>query len=272
MPELPEVETTRRGILPHVENKKITQVIVRERRLRFLVPADIEDKFKNRVIKQVERRGKYLLLHTTAGSMLIHLGMSGRLKVLLQAVPPQKHDHVDLVFQHGAILRFTDPRRFGAFMWALNPEQLPCIAHLGVEPLTKKFSGTYLFKQAKNKTLPIKALLMENKVVTGIGNIYAAEALFAAMIHPFTPAKNLNLNELNCLAKHIKIILRKAIKQGGTSLKDFSNSEGKPGYFSQQLQVYGRTGQACLRCAEILELKYLRQRSTVFCPGCQVRY
>lgn len=270
MPELPEVETTVRGIAPHIKQQIIFKVVVRQYQLRWPIPADIQQILSAKTIVDVDRRGKYILLKIDMGAIIIHLGMSGHLRILTKDLRPDKHDHVDIVFQNKKILRFTDPRRFGAFLWVEgNPDNHPLLKSLGLEPLTKKFSGKYLQSQAKNRAVPIKSLLMDNKVVTGIGNIYATEALFAAGIHPAAPAKSLSLEQLDRLAKSSKQILQHAIKRGGTTLKDFLNSNGKPGYFSNQLKVYGRDGLSCLTCSSILQLMKIGQRSTVFCKRCQ---
>lgn len=270
MPELPEVETTRCGILPHIIQKTISKIVVRQYQLRWRIPANVQQILPGKTIIKVERRAKYLLLKTQGGTILIHLGMSGHLRVLAEGVPPNKHDHVDLVFQNKKILRFTDPRRFGAFLWLEgDPQQHALLKNLGLEPLTKSFTGKYLWLQTRNSKIPIKSLLMNNKVVTGVGNIYAAEALFAAGIHPTTPTKLLSRERLELLVQAIKKILRHAVRRGGTTLKDFINSEGKPGYFSNQLKVYGRAGQPCVVCHTTLESMQIGQRSTVYCKHCQ---
>lgn len=272
MPELPEVETTKRGILPHIINQTITQVIVRHDQLRWPIPATIQQILPGKMLVGIERRAKYLLLNTGNGTLIIHLGMSGHLRILSYASTPQKHDHVDIIFGNKKILRFTDPRRFGAILWCPgNPNQHHLLSKLGIEPLTKTLTGEYLWLHARNRTLPIKSFLMDNKVVTGIGNIYATEALFAAGIHPNAPAKSLSVKRLDLLVKSIKIILQRAIKRGGTTLKDFINSDGKPGYFSNQLKVYGRAGLPCYRCGATLQFKLIGQRSTVYCKQCQLR-
>ncbi len=255
MPELPEVETTLRGILPHIHQQTITHVIVREHRLRWPVDPNIHHILRNQKIIDVSRRAKYLLFTTTHGTLILHLGMSGHLRVLTENHHAAKHDHIDIVFHNKKIVRFTDPRRFGAFLWIEgNPSEHALLKHLGVEPLTKLFSGKYLLGQAKNRKVPIKTFIMDNKVVTGVGNIYAAEALFEAGINPLTSASLLSASQSNALAKAIKKILRNAIKRGGTTLKDFLNSEGKPGYFSNQLKVYGRANLPCVKCRSILKL------------------
>jgi len=270
MPELPEVETTMRGIMPHIQQQTVQQVKVRQYSLRWPIPANIQKILVGKTIVAVERRGKYILLKTSTGALIIHLGMSGNLRILTKDMAPNKHDHVDVVFRHQKILRFTDPRRFGAFLWMEgDAHRHALLKNLGVEPLTKGFSGKYLWSCAQGRSLPIKSLLMDSKVVTGVGNIYAAEALFAAGIYPAAPAKSLSLKQCYVLAQAIKKILRHAIKRGGTTLKDFINSEGKPGYFSTQLKVYGRDSLPCVVCASTLKFLRIGQRSTVYCPHCQ---
>lgn len=270
MPELPEVETTLRGIIPHILHQRIKKVIIRQHQLRWKIPSNIQKLLVKKTITEAERRGKYILLKIIEGNLIIHLGMSGHLKILTHNQPAQKHDHIDILFSNKKILRFTDPRRFGAFLWAEGDAyQHFLLKTLGVEPLSKEFSAVYLFAQAQNKKASIKSLIMDSKIVTGIGNIYAAEALFAAGIHPKTSAQLLSIKRLQLLVKAIKTILNRAIKKGGTTLKDFSDSNGKPGYFSQQLKVYGRDGLSCLKCHSTLQSIKIGQRSTVYCKRCQ---
>jgi formamidopyrimidine-DNA glycosylase len=270
MPELPEVETTLRGIEPHIDQQTIIKIVVRNRQLRWPIPADLEKKFTNQVILKLQRRGKYILFQCTKGTLILHLGMSGRLRILLEPTEPQKHDHVDIHFSNGKILRLTDPRRFGALLYtASQPQDHELLAHLGPEPLTREFTGSYLAGRAKSRQLAVKSFIMDSKIVVGVGNIYAAESLFMAGIHPELPAGKVSREKYDELAASIKTILKHAIKQGGTTLKDFSQSDGKPGYFSIQLQVYGKAGEPCARCRGKLQLMRIGQRSTVFCPACQ---
>jgi formamidopyrimidine-DNA glycosylase len=272
MPELPEVETTLRGISPHIEKQTIAKTVVRERRFRWPIPSNMPQILLGKMIVNVERRAKYLLLTTHEGTIIIHLGMSGHLRILVNDHPPNKHDHVDIVFHNKKILRFTDPRRFGAFLWVEgDPHGHSLLKHLGIEPLTRGFTGRYLWLRAQGRIVPIKSFLMDNKIVNGIGNIYATEALFEAGIHPSIPANSLSVDRLECLVKSSKQILRLAIKRGGTTLKDFINSNGKPGYFSSQLKVYGRAGLPCVICHATLQLMQIGQRSTVYCKRCQRR-
>lgn len=270
MPELPEVETTLRGILPHIAKQRIKRVVVRHYSLRWPIHKNIDHCVRGQVMKTVYRRAKYLLLQVDTGTMILHLGMSGSLRVLVQEVPPKKHDHFDIEFENNIILRYTDPRRFGAFLWTEeDPELHPLLIKLGPEPLTSDFSPAYLFKISRKRNVPIKSFIMNNHIVVGVGNIYATEVLFLTGLHPNKPAKA--LTEQNCrdLVRAIKRILHKAIKAGGTTLKDFVNTAGKPGYFKQQLHVYGRAKQPCLQCKTPLKSLRIAQRNTMYCPECQ---
>jgi formamidopyrimidine-DNA glycosylase len=273
MPELPEVETTLRGITPHIVGLKVTAITVRQHKLRWPIPVkQLHAQLIGQKIKRLYRRAKYLLLECDSGTLIIHLGMSGRLRILKDTPPAQKHDHVDIVFNNKIILRYTDPRRFGAVLWVTgNPEQHILLKNLGIEPLDKSFTGAYLQQKLKNKNIAIKTAIMNHHIVVGVGNIYAAEALFLAGIHPVTPAKSLTSLQLKKLVKAIKDILRQAIKQGGTTLKDFTQSDGKPGYFVNKLNVYGRSGLPCVKCDEKLIPLKIGQRSTVYCEHCQYR-
>lgn len=244
--------------------------MIRAHRLRWPIPSDIQKILSEKIIYDIERRAKYLLFKTANGTILIHLGMSGCLRILDEKIPVNKHDHVDIVFYNKKILRFTDPRRFGAFLWIEgDPYHHALLKHLGVEPLTKHFSGKYLLTCAQNRSVSVKTFIMDNKIVTGVGNIYATEALFEAGIHPIKSVKLLTIEQWNDLVAAIKKILRRAIKRGGTTLKDFMNSDGKPGYFSNQLKAYGRAKLPCVKCQRLLKLIKIGQRSTVYCEYCQ---
>jgi formamidopyrimidine-DNA glycosylase len=269
MPELPEVETTCRGIEPHVKGAKVVNVIIRQPQLRWLIPAQLVSDLPSLVLLDVKRRSKYILLNFATGDLIIHLGMSGSLRVLLHHQPVQKHDHFDIIFASGCILRLTDPRRFGAVLWQAGQQLHPLLAKLGPEPLTSAFSVDTFLLAAKNRRISIKQFIMDNKVVVGVGNIYAAEALFAAAIHPETPVNQLSKAKFTKLVSAIKYILGVAIEKGGTTLKDFVGGDGKPGYFAQELQVYGRKGQTCNLCQKQLTEIKQGQRSTVFCARCQ---
>lgn len=242
MPELPEVETSRRGIEPHLVGATILHAVVRNGRLRWPVSEEIY-RLSDQPVLSVQRRAKYLLLELPEGWIIIHLGMSGSLRILPEELPPEKHDHVDLVMNNGKVLRYTDPRRFGAWLWTKELEGHNVLAHLGPEPLSDDFNGEYLHQKCAKKKTAIKPWLMDNKLVVGVGNIYASESLFAAGIHPDRLASSLSLAECELLARVIKAVLLRSIEQGGTTLKDFLQSDGKPGYFAQELQVYGRKGE-----------------------------
>ncbi|WP_413112714.1 bifunctional DNA-formamidopyrimidine glycosylase/DNA-(apurinic or apyrimidinic site) lyase [Thaumasiovibrio sp. DFM-14] len=268
MPELPEVEVTRRGITPHVLNQRIEKLVVRQRQLRWPIPEELSE-IEGDMIQGVSRRAKYLLLHTNKGCVIIHLGMSGSLRVLPSSTPPDKHDHVDLYLGSGEMLRYNDPRRFGAWLWQKEGEKHICLERLGPEPLEEGFNPTYLLAQAKGKRVAIKVFVMTNQHVVGVGNIYATEALFMACIDPRRAAGSLTLSEMTTLVAMIKQVLAQAITQGGTTLKDFQQADGKPGYFAQELLVYGKKGQPCPCCDAPLEEAKLGQRASVFCPFCQ---
>ncbi|MBV7316047.1 bifunctional DNA-formamidopyrimidine glycosylase/DNA-(apurinic or apyrimidinic site) lyase [Shewanella sp. NIFS-20-20] len=269
MPELPEVEVTRRGISPHLLNQQVTGFIVRNPNLRWPVP-DVAANIIGHKIHRIWRRAKYLLLETDAGTAIIHLGMSGSLRVLAANTPAEKHDHIDLVMANGRALRLNDPRRFGAWLWSELPDGChPVLAKLGPEPLSDAFNAEYLAQALHGKTKAIKLALMDNHIVVGVGNIYANEALFAAGIDPQTAAGSIDNQRLTLLTHKVKTILADAITQGGTTLKDFTNAEGKPGYFAQELRVYGRGNQPCHHCGLLLREIKLGQRATVYCPHCQ---
>jgi formamidopyrimidine-DNA glycosylase len=270
MPELPEVETTLRGLEPHIEHQKIVNVIVRHYGLRWPIPPKIKKYLINQSIILMQRRGKYILLTTETGTIIIHLGMSGSLRILKKGIPAQKHDHIDLEFSNNKVLRLTDPRRFGAFLWTKDDPMLhPLLKNLGPEPLNRVFNGKYLCARAQGRKVAIKSFIMDSKVVVGVGNIYATEALFNAGINPQLAAGNISQARYEILVTEIKAILRSAIKQGGTTLKDFLQSDGKPGYFKFHLKAYGRGGLPCVKCKTILEEIRIGQRSSVYCPICQ---
>ncbi|ARZ02771.1 DNA-formamidopyrimidine glycosylase [Yersinia ruckeri] len=268
MPELPEVETSRRGIEPYLVGHNIQYAIVRNARLRWPVSDEILA-LSDQLVLSVQRRAKYLLLELPRGWIIIHLGMSGSLRILPEETEAEKHDHVDLVLSNGKILRYTDPRRFGAWLWASDLTTSSVLAHLGPEPLSEAFSASYLFSLSRNKRTLIKPWLMDNKVVVGVGNIYASESLFVAGISPERPAGSLTEPEAELLVTTIKRVLQRSIEQGGTTLRDFLQSDGKPGYFAQELQVYGREGEPCRRCGHLIESARHGQRSTFFCRNCQ---
>lgn len=269
MPELPEVETTRRGIEPHLVGRSVTSLDVRQPKLRWPVPDHLSQLLPGRAVQSVERRGKYLLIRFDCGELLVHLGMSGSLRVVDKTKAPGKHDHVDLTLNDGKCLRLTDPRRFGAVLWQAEGELHELLAHLGPEPLSDQFDADYLIERAKGRKTAIKTFIMDSKVVVGVGNIYANEALFAAGIHPKRAAGQISRPRMERLVDEIKRVLAAAIMQGGTTLKDFVGSDGKPGYFKQELNVYGRRGEPCVTCERPLKEIRLGQRSTVYCSHCQ---
>lgn len=269
MPELPEVETTRRGIAPHIEGARIKRVVVRESRLRWPVPPRLRELLQGEHIVRVARRAKYLLLATPSGTLIIHLGMSGSLRLVDSALPPGKHDHLDLIFDHAA-LRFHDPRRFGAILWTEDPvENHPLLRELGPEPLSGSFDGERLCQRARNRTGPVKSLIMDGRVVVGVGNIYASESLFLAGIHPLRSCGRISGRRYQHLAGAIKEVLAAAVAAGGTTLRDFVREDGKPGYFAQRLRVYGREGKPCPVCGTPIKKRRISQRSTFYCGQCQ---
>lgn len=268
MPELPEVETSRRGIEPHLVGNTIQYAVVRNSRLRWPVSEQIL-RLADEPVFSVQRRAKYLLLELKHGWIIIHLGMSGSLRILTDYIPEQKHDHVDLVMADKKILRYTDPRRFGAWLWTDNLADCSVLSHLGPEPLSEDFNSDYLYALAQKKKTAIKPWLMDNKIVVGVGNIYANEALFAAHISPERMVNSLSRNEINQLVLQIKRVLQHSIEQGGTTLKDFLQSDGKPGYFAQELFVYGKKGEPCSICGHLIESIKQGQRTTFFCRHCQ---
>lgn len=270
MPELPEVETTLRGIAEHVLNSPITQVNIRNPRLRWPVPGDLPAQLLQHSISKIQRRAKYLLLSSEKGTLIIHLGMSGSLRITSPQSPYDKHDHVEFCFANGKALRLKDPRRFGAVLWTSAPvAEHSLLSHLGPEPLSEAFNTDQLFQLSRHKSVAIKQFIMNSKIVVGIGNIYANEALFACGIHPKRAAGKISKQRYEKLCIESKRILTEAIAQGGTTLKDFVGGTGKPGYFKQQLLVYGRAGEACVNCQKPLKEIRLGNRSTVYCSHCQ---
>ena len=269
MPELPEVETTRAGIAPHLIGRRVAALIVRQPRLRWPIPDALRQKLPGQRIDAVERRAKYLLVHTQAGSALLHLGMSGSLRVLGSDVAPGPHDHVDWRLDSGRILRYTDPRRFGSQLWQAPGATHALLVGLGPEPLSADFDGAHLRRASRGRAVAVKLFLMDQKIVVGVGNIYAAEALFAAGIHPTRAAGSVSLARYERLAEEVKRILAYAITRGGTTLRDFISPDGAPGYFEQELFVYGRAGEPCKVCGTKIRVVTLGQRSTFYCPRCQ---
>ena len=268
MPELPEVETARRGIAPSVLHRRIVGFDIRDPRLRW--PVELPPEICGQHIVRLTRRAKYLLLHLDTGALILHLGMSGHLRIVSGNEPPDKHDHVDILFDHGLVLRLTDPRRFGSLHWQPHPvEEHWLLRNLGVEPLSEAFTGDYLFAKSKGRRAAVKNFLMDARVVVGIGNIYANEALFKAGVRPRTAARRLSRTRYRQVAAAIRETLAAAIDQGGTTLRDFVGSDGRPGYFVNELFVYGREGKSCRRCGMPLKGLRVGQRATVYCPRCQ---
>ena len=268
MPELPEVEVTRRGLAPQLAGRIISGVAVRERRLRWPIPAEVAG-LSGMTVRSVERRGKYLLVDCGGGHLILHLGMSGSLRVLPPGTPPGKHDHFDLALGD-RILRLRDPRRFGAVLWtAEGIDAHPLLAHLGVEPLSRALDAARLHALTRGHRVPIKLFLMDARRIVGVGNIYASESLFRAGIDPRTPAKRVSLERCARLSRAIKQTLRAAIRAGGSTLRDFVGADGAAGYFQRRYWVYDRTGERCRRCGTAIRRILQGQRSTYFCPRCQ---
>ena len=269
MPELPEVETTRRGIIPYVEGVKVQSIVVRQDKLRWPVPQSLHELEGYKVLS-VKRRAKYLLLASSQGTAILHLGMSGSLRVIEASLAAEKHDHVDIILATGKALRLHDPRRFGAVLWTReDPLQHRLLCKLGPEPLSEEFDARLLYRVSRNRRVSVKQFIMNAHVVVGVGNIYASESLFMAGILPTTAAGKLSIARYEALVAAIKCVLARSIEQGGTTLRDFVQAEGKPGYFQQQLHVYGRAGQACLVCGTLIKQITQGQRSSFYCAECQ---
>lgn len=269
MPELPEIETTLRGITPHILGRTLTQVSIRQPRLRWPIPSELPVLLQNQILLEASRRGKYLLLSFASGTALIHLGMSGSLRIVSENTPPAAHDHFDLAFGD-TLLRYCDPRRFGCLLWTEGDvNEHPLLKHLGPEPLTELFTADYLYQRSRKRKQAIKQFIMDSKVVVGVGNIYANESLFMARIKPIRKAGALTRKNCIDLVRDIKYVLQRSIAQGGTTLRDFVGGDGKPGYFKQQLLVYGRAGEPCSECGKALKEVRMQNRSTVYCVHCQ---
>jgi formamidopyrimidine-DNA glycosylase len=270
MPELPEVETTLRGIAPSLTGARIDRLVVRERRLRRPIPEDAERQVAGQPILGWRRRGKYLLATLGHGGLLIHLGMSGSLRIVPPGAAAGKHDHLDLILESGSCLRLRDPRRFGIFLFTPGPpEGHPLLSHLGPEPLEETFDGDYLYLRSRERRVAVKTFIMDARVVVGVGNIYANESLYRAGIHPARACNRVGIERYRCLAENIKGVLANAIEQGGTSLRDFVQEDGSPGYFALSLGVYGRKGEPCPGCGKPIQRKRIGQRSSFYCPSCQ---
>jgi formamidopyrimidine-DNA glycosylase len=270
MPELPEVETTRRGIAPALMARRVLHVVVRDRRLRWPIEAHLETTMRHQTVRSVERRAKYILIGFDTGTLILHLGMSGSLRIVDAGDPPRLHDHFDIHLDSGKSLRFHDPRRFGSALWtAANPFEHKLLAKLAAEPLSKEFDAEYLFRATRKRSVAIKSFIMNSQMVVGVGNIYASEALFRARIAPRRAARRVTRLEAAALTRAIKDVLTEAIEIGGTTLRDYVNADGIPGYFRQQLFVYEREGQPCRICRAPVKQFAQGQRSTYWCNGCQ---
>jgi formamidopyrimidine-DNA glycosylase len=270
MPELPEVETTRRGIAPALIGRRVKRVVVRDRRLRWPIDANLEAAITDQVVRRIERRAKYILIGFDTGTLILHLGMSGSLRVLCADVPPQLHDHWDIQVDSGSVLRFHDPRRFGSALWTeSDPLEHKLLAKLAPEPLSDAFDAVYLFRATRQRAVAIKQLIMNSQVVVGVGNIYASEALFRARIAPRRAAHRITRAQAGALVRAIKGVLAEAIEIGGTTLRDYVNADGIPGYFRQKLFVYERSGQSCRVCKKPVKQFVQGQRSTYWCAVCQ---
>ena len=275
MPELPEVEITRRGLLPLI-NQSVKNVVIRNASMRWPIPSHLPETLNNQTLISLNRRAKYILAEFSddnkapSGTLLLHLGMSGRICLLDRNYPPEKHDHFDIAFQDGRVLRLRDPRRFGAVLWAgLQPNNHALLTPLGPEPLEGSFNAEYLHAQLKTRSAAIKVAIMHSHLVVGVGNIYASESLFRSRIHPETPAKNITLKQCEKLVAEIKQTLNDALNAGGSSLRDFFGADSNPGYFQQEHFVYGRTGAPCKVCSKPIQCIRLGQRSTFYCAYCQ---
>jgi len=268
MPELPEVETTKRGLTPLIVNQVVECATLYRGNLRWEIPKHLPTTLANQRIKNIDRRGKYLLIKFDVGTLIIHLGMSGSIKVVSKEEPCQKHDHFELRFNNNAVMRLNDPRRFGAVLFSADGTH-PLLESLGVEPLEGLFDEVYLYSKSQNKQQNIKAFIMDSKVVVGVGNIYACESLYQAGIDPRRKAGSVSKKRYQLLTQCIKTILTQAIKAGGTTLQDFSQVDGSPGYFTQTLNVYGREGERCNGCDGKIIRLVQNQRSTFYCKKCQ---
>jgi len=269
MPELPEVETSRRGIEPHILDTRVTRIIIRNRRLRWPVSKTLDRELPGNTITSVTRRAKYLLINTSSGTAILHLGMSGSVFVVDHGTPAGVHDHVDIDFDSGKTLRFRDPRRFGSLHWSTTPLKHKLLVSLGPEPLDDEFNASYLWQRSRGRRVSIKQFIMNAAIVVGVGNIYASEALFMAGIHPRRAAGRVALPRYELLVAATRNVLSSAIRAGGTTLRDFYGGDGEAGYFRQQLEAYGREGEACRRCNTPISAIVQGQRSTFYCKNCQ---
>jgi formamidopyrimidine-DNA glycosylase len=270
MPELPEVETTRAGLSPHILGCRVELLQVWQPSLRWPVPQEMASFFEGKRILELRRRGKYLILSTETGSALIHLGMSGSMRICQSQEPLRKHDHWEIRFENGSLLRYHDPRRFGAFLWAgAEPDKHKLLASLGPEPTEEEFTAEYIFGRSRGRAQPIKSFLMDSHTVVGVGNIYASESLFRSGIHPNRAAGKVSLKRYKVLVEAVKKVLDEAIASGGSTLRDYVNGSGSPGYFQQKLLVYGRSAEPCINCSTPIRQLRIGQRSSFYCTRCQ---
>ncbi len=270
MPELPEVETTRRGIEPVLKGQIIKRLVIRQPALRWPIPGDLPHNVEGQRIERIDRRAKYLLLRIPAGAVLVHLGMSGSLRIVAPSDPLRPHDHVDFVTESGQAVRYHDPRRFGSILWQPgHADDHPLLASLGPEPLGDQFSGERLYQRSRGRRVAVKSFIMSAQVVVGVGNIYASEALYRAGIRPTRAAGRVSLARYEQLAQDIREVLSEAIEQGGSTLRDFVQPDAMPGYFAQQLAVYDRAGKPCHGCGEAIKRQVIGQRASYFCGRCQ---
>jgi len=269
MPELPEVETSRRGIAPYLEGKTIVDVVVRDRRLRWPIKKHVDRNLSGATVTTVDRRAKYLLINTTNGTAIMHLGMSGHVYIVDSETPAGVHDHVDFALSSGKSMRLTDPRRFGSLHWSNRPLEHSLLRSLGPEPLSDEFSGQYLRDRSRGRRIAVKPFIMNANIVVGVGNIYASESLYLAGIHPKRAAGRIALARYQRLANSIKEVLERAIRAGGTTLRDFYGGDGEAGYFQQELDVYGREDEPCRNCKTPITATVLAQRATYYCKRCQ---
>jgi len=270
MPELPEVETTRRGLLPHLLGRRFSGAVVRNASLRWPVPRDLSRSLRGEEVLDIRRRGKYLLIDCPKGHLLVHLGMSGRLSIVERDLPARAHDHVDLQLEGEKSLRLTDPRRFGAMLWVEGPaENHALLRGLGIEPLESSFTGEALHRLARGRRVAVKQFLMNGRILTGVGNIYASEALFQAGVHPLRSAGRISAARWERIAQAVRATLERALAAGGSTLRDFASAEGRPGYFQHEFAVYGRESEPCLKCGTRIRALRQGQRSTFYCPHCQ---
>ena len=270
MPELPEVETVRLGLSLHLIDRCIRKVVVRQRHLRYPIPRGLEQKIKGLCIKAIERRAKYLLIKFESGCLICHLGMSGSLRILDKPSTAGAHDHVDICMDDSRVLRFCDPRKFGLILWtSKDPMRHKLLRDLGPEPLSTDLNGEYLYQMSRGRKLVIKSFLMDSHIVVGIGNIYANEALFKTGVHPARAAGRISLTRYESIVEAVRVTLKNALREGGTTLRNFVAEDGRPGYFKQALNVYQRAGEPCLSCKTPIRLIRIAQRSTFYCPRCQ---